>query len=134
LLDGASNTLALREFGDNDDLVNDWQATEQVIDGPVLETVELNDGNAVTSDNDVELDLDTSSSTSSLRMRISNKPSFDSEWISFRRNVDWELPNEEGMHTVYVQLLDSSGQRSLVKTATIEYNRTSVNEWPVHSQ
>ncbi|MDP8242515.1 MAG: CotH kinase family protein [Candidatus Hinthialibacter antarcticus] len=132
LLEGESNTLSLTAFADNDDMDLDWQAAPQETTGPALSAVFINGGDVTTSDRDVELNIETSAPTSSLRMRISNAPFFDGDWTAFKQTANWQLPGEDGEHTVYVQLLNSSGQRSLVRKTTIELKQTAVEEWPVH--
>lgn len=132
LREGASTTLSLAAFADNDDMDLDWVASEQALDGPALNSVLINEGDATTNSRNVQLKIETSSSTSLLRMRISNQPAFDSDWTAFKQSVSWQLQDQDGPQSVYVQLLDAAGRRSLVKRATVELKRTSVEDWPVH--
>ena len=141
-LDGSSislsgvgaNTLSLKQFGDNDDMHLDWQSSPQALDGPGIESARINGGAATTNSQDVELQIETSGPSSLLRMRIANSPAMDAAWTSFQSRVNWQLTDGNGAKSVYVQLADAAGRRSMAARASITLNQTAIEEWPLHKR
>ena len=124
-------TLSLAAFGDNDDMDLDWSIRPQDFTGPILSSVTINEGSAQTDERKVRIDLQFIGQPT--EVRISNTPSFDSDWLPFRSNFSWELSPTAEMKTVYVQARNQSLERSPVAIASIRLiPQTRVDDWKKH--
>ncbi|MBI1390524.1 MAG: hypothetical protein GC154_18980 [bacterium] len=127
---GAPKTLSLKQFADNDDMDEDWQALPQQLEGPVLSAFQVENGAAAISHPNVTLNLTAGQSNAPKTMRISNSPVFTDEWKTYSKTANWTLSPGDGIKTVYIQVADGNGERSPVYTDTIELRAdTMIQQW-----
>ncbi len=128
--DNEPSAMTLINFCDNDEMDEDWTVQKQEVSGPEIQSVIINGGAVETDERQVEITLSVTGNPT--QMRISNHPNFTSEWREFSSDVTWLLSEEDGPQTVYIQVADSTGERSEVETDMIVLDmETGVEDWEV---
>lgn len=127
-----ATSLSLIDFANNDDMHNDWTTSPQLLSGPSITSLQINEGAASTDSNTVRLAIESEPSATPLQLRLSNTPGFGSDWQAYQDSVSWNLSPGDGRKTVFAQLRDSNGMRSRVITASIAVDAsTGVSEWKI---
>ena len=123
-------TIALKAFGDNDEMDEDWETLPQMMDGPAINSFTINGGAEKTAERAVTVAIHAEGNPA--EMRLSNDPDFEDNWIPYQERSSWELEPGDGLKTVYVQLRDGDQNRSAVMTQTILLETdTRVKEWRI---
>ena len=88
---------------------------------PPTASMTINDNAAFTRDSTVSITLSAEDRGSGVwQMRISNRSDFqDAQWVEIDASPSWTLPQEDGSHTVYLQVMDWAGNISDAISAAI---------------
>lgn len=97
-----------------------FMATIGDVSAIVKHSVKINDGNAETTDRQVELDLTAPSGTRDMRIANSLSDLGSASWQPFRDDKKWTLPGRNEKVTVYVQFRDRNGALSRVYRDSIK--------------
>lgn len=121
-------TLALKNFADNDEFDADWEVRPQSLEGPSVQLT-IGDGEERTTNRTVPLHIQNQSGidSSAWKMRVSSTLDLGTEWMDYRDSLPWTL--EEGYNVVYLQVVDSAGNRSAVVTADIVFQSVGIDDW-----
>jgi spore coat protein CotH len=131
LANATSKTIRLKDFADNDESAQDWEVIERTYSGPVVDSLQINGGNATTTTRTVQISIKATGLP--YQMRISNSPVFSANWQSYQSNLTWELSEQDGQKTIYIQLQNHAGERSAIKTASIQLNaNTAIQQWKTY--
>ncbi|HPO99001.1 MAG TPA: CotH kinase family protein [bacterium] len=124
-------SCALKNFADNDEMARDWQAAPQQLAGPVITSLRIANGADATGQREVRIQIACEGHPR--EMRISDSPVFAPDWVLFQKEIDWTLPDGDGIKTIFVQVRDADRNRSAVASETIRLEaNTAVEDWRAH--
>ncbi|MCT6924174.1 S-layer homology domain-containing protein [Metasolibacillus sp.] len=117
LTPGDGNKTIYMQLKDNRGGISTVYSTSVYLDRSApTGTVQINEGALWTDSTTVRLNLTASDSGSGLReMRFSNNPLDPlswGAWQTFNSSASWNIANQEGQNTVYVQFRDAAGNIS----------------------
>lgn len=99
------------------------------LNGPTSTLFKINNGELYTNNENVQLTINAVDDYSEVDiMKISNNNTNFQEF-KYATSLGWTLPSEEGLHTVYLRLVDSSGNEGItelpsINTASITLDKT----------
>ncbi|MFB3788884.1 MAG: CotH kinase family protein [bacterium] len=124
-------SCALKNFADNDEMDQDWQAAPPQLSGPVITSLRIDNGADATGQREVRLQIACEGNPR--EMRISDSSVFAPDWDAFQNEADWVLPDGNGTKTIFVQVRDADRNRSAVTSETIRLEaNTAVEDWRAH--